>query len=106
VSCHEPLRKNDYVYHARCAGAGGSGDHILDRSAKFDHVDVVRNNAAIDYARTSTGQNYPEGAILTLVTWKQRPDDHWFGANIATLPETVETGRRGDMTMPRASVMS
>lgn len=32
----------------------------------------------------------PAGAVLALVTWKQREDPHWFGARIPDAPETVE----------------
>lgn len=30
------------------------------------------------------------GEIFTLVTWKQQPDEHWFGANIPGDLQTVE----------------
>ena len=40
------------------------------------------NKIAANYARTNPNSNYPEGSILYEVTWKQKPDDVWFGGNI------------------------
>jgi hypothetical protein len=33
---------------------------------------------------------YPAGAVLTLVTWVQRDDPHWFGGRIPASPQSVE----------------
>jgi mono/diheme cytochrome c family protein len=33
---------------------------------------------------------YGAGAVLSLVTWAQRDDPHWFGARIPDLPQSVE----------------
>lgn len=47
------------------------------------------NELAVKAARS--GQRvYPAGALLSLVTWKQQPDDHWFGAIIPGAVESVE----------------
>jgi hypothetical protein len=48
------------------------------------------NDLAVDYARTHTGRAYPAGAVLALVTWKEREDPHWFGARIPSAPQSVE----------------
>ena len=40
------------------------------------------NDEAVKFARSSGGSKYPAGAVLTLVTWKQKEDMHWFGAYI------------------------
>ncbi|SEW50102.1 cytochrome P460 family protein [Chitinophaga arvensicola] len=47
------------------------------------------NETAVNTARKG-GSQYPGGALLTLVTWKQQPDDHWFGALIPGEVESVE----------------
>jgi Cytochrome P460 len=47
------------------------------------------NEVAVKAARSGQG-SYPAGASLLLVTWKQQPDDHWFGAIIPGAVETVE----------------
>jgi len=41
--------------------------------------------AAIGYNKNLTG-----GELFTLVTWKQQPDKHWFGANIPGDLQSVE----------------
>jgi hypothetical protein len=46
------------------------------------------NDAAVAAARA--GETYPAGAVLGLVTWKQREDPHWFGARIPGRPVSVE----------------
>ena len=33
---------------------------------------------------------YPQGAVIALVTWMQRDDQHWFGARIPGAPISVE----------------
>jgi hypothetical protein len=48
------------------------------------------NDIAATYARTHTQHDYPNGAVLSLVTWNQRGDDRWFGAKIPDRPKSVE----------------
>ena len=48
------------------------------------------NDVAVQYARTNPDHNYPAGAVLSLVTWAQRDDPHWFGAKIPANVKTVE----------------
>ena len=48
------------------------------------------NDVAVRYARSNAQQDYPAGSVLSLVTWSQRPDVHWFGANIPGQPKSVE----------------
>jgi hypothetical protein len=48
------------------------------------------NERAIAHARTREGRDYPPGAMLSLVTWKQQEDPRWFGANIPAQPKSVE----------------
>ncbi|SDQ98093.1 hypothetical protein SAMN05421664_2966 [Chryseobacterium soldanellicola] len=40
------------------------------------------NDIAFDYAQHHSDSHYPENAILNEVTWKQKPDEVWFGGNI------------------------
>lgn len=40
------------------------------------------NDAAWQYARTRNDSRYPQGAVLYQVTWLQKEDTLWFGANI------------------------
>ncbi len=46
------------------------------------------NDAAVVAARAGTA--YPAGAVLGLVTWRQRDDPHWFGARIPGAVVSVE----------------
>jgi len=46
------------------------------------------NDAAVTAARS--GQPYAAGAVLGLVTWRQKEDPHWFGARIPDAPVGVE----------------
>ena len=48
------------------------------------------NPAAVSYARTRGGSDYPAGCVLSLVTWTQQPDPHWFGARIPADVKSVE----------------
>ncbi|HEY6375608.1 MAG TPA: cytochrome P460 family protein [Edaphobacter sp.] len=48
------------------------------------------NDIAVRYARTNDDHNYPVGAVLSLVTWAQRDDPHWFGAKIPAHVNSVE----------------
>jgi hypothetical protein len=52
---------------------------------------LTGNNIAVTSARAATTSAYPEGSVLTLATWNQRDDPHWFGARIPATPKTVET---------------
>lgn len=40
------------------------------------------NDIAFDYAKTHFSSDYPKNAVLYEVTWAQKPDELWFGANI------------------------
>jgi hypothetical protein len=48
------------------------------------------NDIAVGYARGNSGQEYPEGSKLALVTWSQQEDDRWFGAKIPAEVKSVE----------------
>jgi hypothetical protein len=48
------------------------------------------NDQAVKYARSNSQHNYPNGAILALVTWTQLEDTRWFGAKIPNQAKSVE----------------
>lgn len=48
------------------------------------------NDVAARYARSQSQQNYPPGSVLSLVTWTQQEDIHWFGAKIPGQVKSVE----------------
>ena len=59
----------------------------VDRSAGTTST-LFGNDAAVTAART--GQAYPAGAVLGLVTWRQKDDPHWFGGRMPDAPVGVE----------------
>lgn len=59
----------------------------VDRGAGTTST-LFGNDAAVAAARA--GVAYPAGAVLGLVTWRQRDDPHWFGARIPGRPISVE----------------
>jgi hypothetical protein len=48
------------------------------------------NDTAVQYSRTNGERNYPDGSVLSLVTWEQQEDMRWFGARIPAQPKSVE----------------
>jgi hypothetical protein len=48
------------------------------------------NKLAFDHAATKADKEYPPGAVLYEVTWKQKADSLWFGANIPDKISKVE----------------
>ncbi len=48
------------------------------------------NEIAFDYAKQHSDSKYPKDAILYEVTWKQKPDELWFGGNIPKEIYSVE----------------
>jgi hypothetical protein len=68
---------------------------MVDRGAGTTAT-LFGNDASVVAARA--GQAYPAGAVIALVTWRQRDDPHWFGAKIPDAPvmeEFVEVGADG-----------
>ncbi|MDH6252913.1 hypothetical protein M2347_002640 [Chryseobacterium sp. H1D6B] len=48
------------------------------------------NDIAFNYAKTNFNSGYPQNAVLYEVTWQQKPDAFWFGANIPKEVMSVE----------------
>jgi len=48
------------------------------------------NEIAVSHARTTSPHIYPNGSILSLVTWTQREDPRYFGAKIPGRVQSVE----------------
>jgi Cytochrome P460 len=51
---------------------------------------VFGNDAAIAYARSHAGEDYPTGSVIAMVTWQQQEDARWFGGRIPASPKSVE----------------
>jgi hypothetical protein len=48
------------------------------------------NDIAVRHARGNLQDRYPQGSTLSLITWSQQADGHWFGARIPALVKSVE----------------
>ncbi len=51
---------------------------------------LYANNLAWKYASNHQDADYPDGAILYQITWRQQPDSLWFGANIPKKVQSIE----------------
>jgi Cytochrome P460 len=83
------------LYNVQAGVGAGLPYPVMEWKAITTSVDrgeetttLFGNDAAVAAARA--GEAYPAGAVLGLVTWKQREDPHWFGARIPGQPVSVE----------------
>ncbi len=74
---------------------------VVDRGAETTGT-LFGNDAAVGAARS--GRAYPTGAVLGLVTWRQREDPHWFGARIPGKVVSVEFVEVGSSVVDRKFV--
>jgi hypothetical protein len=124
ISCHLPVRGNDYVYTEPMTTATvareevvNSGAAALPASLPYQplgwspvtlYVDpnlhtmsaLFRSSAAAQRSSTTPASGYPAGTVLALVTWGQREDPHWFGARIPGDPRSVEFVEIGNSRHP------
>lgn len=122
MHCHQPMKDNDFVFTLPVnwaehvgAGADTAAVEVFGWKAITSKIDKSRgtmsilygNDIAVDAARR--GVAYPAGAQLADVTWRQREDEHWYGANIPDSLVEVNMQRIGAEMAPlaaqRASVM-
>jgi hypothetical protein len=107
MNCHKPMRYNNYtftipvsdtlgIYAAALSVSDGVAYHPLARKVITSFVNtrdgtmstLYGNDIAVKSARA--GQAYPAGAVVTLVTWSQRDDPHWFGGRIPKQVHSIE----------------
>jgi hypothetical protein len=48
------------------------------------------NDLAVTQARQPAQASYPAGSVLSLITWTQKDDDHWYGARIPARIKSIE----------------
>jgi mono/diheme cytochrome c family protein len=118
VGCHAPLRNNDYVFTVPLRGQAPAGQgsaltgdlpanplawrvitSTVDKRSSTMST-LYGNDAAVQYARAKSQQDglqqsggqegYPAGAVISLVTWTQQEDAHWFGAKMLGQAKSVE----------------
>lgn len=104
VGCHTPMRSNDFVFTtppltgkiattARTLPSNPFEWHVIGSGVNPQDGTMgtlYGNDIAARTARASSQPVYPPGAVLSLVTWNQRPDDHWFGAIVPSDIKYVE----------------
>ena len=100
VGCHMPVRDNDYVYtiNKRAPLNVALPADPLQWNVITSFVDrpgstmstLYGNDTAVRYARSNSQHDYPAGSMLSLVTWTQEDDPHWFGAKIPGQVKSVE----------------
>jgi hypothetical protein len=108
MNCHQPLKKINYTFTFPLADTlnlfdrvGASPDAVAVHplagmiitsfvSKKEGFMSTLYgNDIAVSNARGLQG--YKAGAVLSLVTWSQREDPHWFGGRIPATIRSVET---------------
>jgi hypothetical protein len=101
TNCHKPLADNDHVFTFPVADTLLLPGNVLDAyplkgKVTTSFVDkkegtmstLYGNDMAAQNARA--GRNYLSGSVLSLVTWSQRDDPHWFGARIPATLRSIE----------------
>lgn len=110
TTCHQTMAGNDHVFTFPLADTLALMYEDVSRTDSFagrpmtgkvitSFADprmgtmstLYGNDAAVNSARS--GQAYPAGAVLALVTWSQRQDPHWFGGRIPDSLKSIETLR-------------
>ena len=103
MNCHKPMQDNDYVFTTPINPV----DAALPDPAAFNPLEwkvitssvnktdgsmstLYGNELAARAARAGGGQPYPAGAVLAWVSWLQREDEHWYGANIPGAIRSIE----------------
>ncbi len=106
MNCHRPLKANDYTFTIPLADTLRLFDPAADANAASDAsledvvgkpmtgkviscmVDSRKGTQSILYGNDKAaedarqGKEYEDGAVLSLVTWAEREDPHWFGGRI------------------------
>jgi Haem-binding domain/Cytochrome P460 len=103
TNCHKPLASNDHVFTFPIADTLLLADSVRTVSSSPLRGKVITtfinmreqtmstlygNDMAAQNARA--GRNYLAGSVLSLVTWAQRDDPHWFGARIPSDLRSIE----------------
>lgn len=93
MNCHRPMADNDLVF------THPINDTLHPQTPRVitSFLDNTKNTMSVLYgneiaarAARSGQTSYPAGAELTLLTWSQKDDDHWFGARIPDSVRTIE----------------
>jgi hypothetical protein len=94
--CSRTASKSEAINEGAAIPAGAPLDplqwKVITSSVDATHATMSTlfgNDLAIASARAGKPQ-YAPGSVLSLVTWAQKEDQHWFGARIPKHFETME----------------
>jgi len=110
TSCHAPMHANDFVFTMPIKDQADASDRfnrdaalpgdlpyqpfqwrVIASSVDKENATMSTlygNDLAVNHARTNGP--YPAGAVLSLVTWHQQEDRHWFGGRIPSKVQSIE----------------
>jgi len=107
INCHKPMLPNDQTFTIPLADTLSLAEVGTDtlrpmmgqvittvaRPGEGTMSTLYGNAVAIKNART--GKGYAAGAVVSLVTWEQRDDPHWFGGRIPAAVRSIEVVNYG-----------
>jgi len=99
MHCHQPMKNNDFTFSlpmdrhvvvqpdSTDRRPGAREFHPLDWRVITSRIDKSKGTMSILYGDTNAVTSARKGSLsdlstLTLVTWTQKEDEHWYGANI------------------------
>ena len=92
MNCHRPLDKTDHTFTFPLVDTMNLAKKVITTfiNRKDSTMSTLYgNDIAVQNARK--GQPYGAGAVVSLVTWLQREDPHWFGGRIPAALSYIET---------------
>jgi hypothetical protein len=107
MGCHQPMKNNDFTFTLPMdrhvvvqpdpneRRPGSREFHPLDWRAITSRIDKSKGTMSILYGDTDAVVSVRKGSlsdlsVLALVTWTQKEDEHWYGANITSAVQSVE----------------
>ena len=90
VNCHQPMKEHDFVF-------------TIPFKTPFDSHEFKLKSSFVNQKDSSMSILYGGQGLYKLVTWKQKPDEHWFGGNIPGNILSVDTV--GGMAAGKLSVL-
>lgn len=90
VNCHQPMKEHDFVF-------------TIPLKFPFDNSEFKLKSSFVNQENSSMSILYGGKGFYKLVTWKQKPDKHWFGANIPGNMLSIDTVR--EITSEKLSIL-
>jgi Haem-binding domain/Cytochrome P460 len=87
IHCHQTMKEHDFIFTMpiHLEAEHGPEDRVISSSIQSKEgtmSTLYGNRIAVNFIRMNNSQDYPVGSVLTMVTWSQKADSHWFGARI------------------------